>query len=97
MISNDCQQVEDGLYLFIVCGVKRSWVSDVGWTQVVMGSESSILDQLDGDLGVGGTEHVESVSITGRGLFGGQRGRQLRQRVATLNLNIIIGYREELG
>ena len=74
------------MYLFTVWGVERSGVSDVGRTQVVMRSEPAVLDQLDGDLGVGGAEHVERVAITGRGLLGGQRRGQLRQRVATLNL-----------
>ena len=74
------------VYLFTVWGVERSRVSDVGGTQVIMGSKPAVLDQLDGDLGVGRTDHVERVSITGSGLLGGQRRGQLRQRVATLNL-----------
>ena len=74
------------MYLFTVWGVERSGVSDVGRTQVVMRSEPAVLDQLDGDLGVGRTDHVERVSITGRGMLGGQRRGQLRQRIATLNL-----------
>ena len=58
-----------------------------------MGGESAVLDQLDGDLGVGGADHVQGVSIAGGRLLGGQRGGELGKRVTTLNLkeNILIG------
>ena len=58
-----------------------TWISDVCWTEVILRRQSSVLDQLDGDLGGGGTLHVQPLPVTRPAPPGVQAGGQLSQRV----------------